>query len=197
MPATPTCHTRSRGVQTPMATAADGSVIATIHADRAEATLLPQEHLVDAGYLDADNPVTSRRGHASGRWSETHDPYSASSSRCTSSRRRAAPVRGAPKARGRRRTHAGSPSARSLGTWRCAPRGYDRPSRSLRHSTRHERGSRGPSPGVDTMALRRRALHRARQDATQAAPDRCRDERRSAGGLVRGAASGRHTAPPT
>ncbi len=106
-------------VQTTAATAADSSVIAAIHADLAEAALLPQEHLVDAGYMDADNLVASRQdhgvdlvgppladthwqartagafdiacftidwaarrvtcpqGHASGKWSETHDPYGA------------------------------------------------------------------------------------------------------------------------
>ncbi len=104
-------------VQTTAATAADSSVIAAVHADLAAAALLPQEHLVDAGSLDADNLVARRQdhgvdlvgppladthwqartagafdiacctiewaarrvtcpqGHASGKWSETQDPY--------------------------------------------------------------------------------------------------------------------------
>jgi len=51
-------------VQTTVATAADSSVVAAVHADLGAAGVLPQEHLVDAGSLDADNLVASRQDHA-------------------------------------------------------------------------------------------------------------------------------------
>ena len=50
-------------VQTTAATAADSSTIAAIHTDLAGVQLLPGEHLVDAGYLDADHLVASRQDH--------------------------------------------------------------------------------------------------------------------------------------
>jgi transposase len=50
-------------VQTTAATAADSDALAPIHRSLAEAQLLPGEHLVDAGYLDADNLVASRQDH--------------------------------------------------------------------------------------------------------------------------------------
>ncbi len=51
-------------MQTTVATAADSSVVAAVHADLGAAGVLPQEHLVDAGSLDADNLVASRQDHA-------------------------------------------------------------------------------------------------------------------------------------
>ena len=36
------------------ATTADGSVIEELHADEAAHELLPHQHLVDTGYVDAD-----------------------------------------------------------------------------------------------------------------------------------------------
>jgi transposase len=104
-------------VRTTAATTADNAVTADIHTGLAAVRLLPRHHLVDAGYVDADNLVTSRRdhgvdlvgpalgdnhwqarsdgafdadcfaiawdarrvtcpqGHASVKWSDTHDPY--------------------------------------------------------------------------------------------------------------------------
>jgi len=50
-------------VQTTAATAADSSVVAAIHADLAAARLLPGIHLVDSGYLDADNLVRGQQDH--------------------------------------------------------------------------------------------------------------------------------------
>jgi len=50
-------------VQTTVATAADSSVVAAVHADLGAAGVLPQEHLVDAGSLDADNLVARRQDH--------------------------------------------------------------------------------------------------------------------------------------
>src|SRR3712207_3636977 len=50
-------------VVTPPATTPDDAVTATIHAALAERALLPAEHLVDAGYTDADLLVTSRTEH--------------------------------------------------------------------------------------------------------------------------------------
>jgi transposase len=50
-------------VQTTVATTADNTVTTTIHAALAATDLLPREHLVDAGYVDADNLVSGRRAH--------------------------------------------------------------------------------------------------------------------------------------
>jgi len=50
-------------VQTTAATAADSAALAPIHRGLAAAQLLPREHLVDAGYMDADNLVDSRQDH--------------------------------------------------------------------------------------------------------------------------------------
>jgi transposase len=50
-------------VQTTAATVPDHRVTATIHTALAAADLLPREHLVDAGYVDADNLVSAEREH--------------------------------------------------------------------------------------------------------------------------------------
>ena len=50
-------------VQTTAATTPDHRLVAPIHTALAAADLLPAEHLVDAGYVDADNLLTSRREH--------------------------------------------------------------------------------------------------------------------------------------
>jgi len=50
-------------VQTTAATAADSDTVAAIHTGLALAHLLPRDHLMDAGYVDADNLVTSQRDH--------------------------------------------------------------------------------------------------------------------------------------
>lgn len=50
-------------VQTTPATTPDGAVTATIHTDLARVNLLPDTHLVDAGYVDAAHLVTSRDEH--------------------------------------------------------------------------------------------------------------------------------------
>ena len=51
-------------VETTPATTYDGAVVETIHASLAEKGLLPQEHVVDAGYLDAEVLVSSQQKHA-------------------------------------------------------------------------------------------------------------------------------------
>jgi transposase len=51
-------------VETTPATTYDGAVVETIHAALAEKGLLPQEHVVDAGYLDAEVLVSSQQKHA-------------------------------------------------------------------------------------------------------------------------------------
>jgi transposase len=50
-------------VQTTPATTPDHRLVAPIHTALAAADLLPAEHLVDAGYVDADNLLTSQREH--------------------------------------------------------------------------------------------------------------------------------------
>ena len=50
-------------MDTTVATAADSDSIPAIHRDLAVARLLPREHLVEAGYMDADNLVESRQDH--------------------------------------------------------------------------------------------------------------------------------------
>ncbi len=50
-------------VQTTPATTPDHRMTAPIQTALAAATLLPREHLVDAGYVDADNLVSSQREH--------------------------------------------------------------------------------------------------------------------------------------
>jgi transposase len=50
-------------VQTTPATTPGHRLTATIQAALAEATLLPREHLVDAGYVDAANLLSSQREH--------------------------------------------------------------------------------------------------------------------------------------
>ena len=50
-------------VQTTPATTSDVAMTATIHASLAEKDLLPEEHYVDTGYMDADLLVTSREDH--------------------------------------------------------------------------------------------------------------------------------------
>jgi transposase len=51
-------------VETTPATTYDGAVVETIHASLAEKGLLPQEHVVDAGYLDAEVLVSNQQKHA-------------------------------------------------------------------------------------------------------------------------------------
>lgn len=51
-------------VETSPATTPDGQMTATIHAHLAEKGLLPREHIVDAGYVDADELVNSQNQHA-------------------------------------------------------------------------------------------------------------------------------------
>jgi len=51
-------------VETTAATTPDGPVTAAIHAHLAEKGLLPAEHIVDAGYIDADELVYSQTQHA-------------------------------------------------------------------------------------------------------------------------------------
>src|SRR5436305_1909708 len=50
-------------VQTTPATTPDHRLVAPIHTALAAAELLPAEHLVDTGYVDADNLLTSQREH--------------------------------------------------------------------------------------------------------------------------------------
>jgi transposase len=50
-------------VETTPATTPDSAVTGTIHADLARQDLLPREHLLDTGYIDADHLVTSRDEH--------------------------------------------------------------------------------------------------------------------------------------
>ena len=64
---TATCDTdaphRIVAVRTTPATTPDHRLVAPIHTALAAADLLPAEHLVDAGYVDADNLLTSQREH--------------------------------------------------------------------------------------------------------------------------------------
>jgi transposase len=64
---TETCDTATPhlivAVQTTPATTPDHRLIAPIHTALAARDLLPAEHLVDAGYVDADNLLTSQREH--------------------------------------------------------------------------------------------------------------------------------------
>lgn len=46
-------------VETTAATTYDGAVMETIHVSLAEKGLLPEDHVVDSGYLDADILVQS------------------------------------------------------------------------------------------------------------------------------------------
>ncbi|MEV0698227.1 IS1182 family transposase [Saccharopolyspora sp. NPDC050389] len=55
-------HLITHVVTTP-ASVADMSMTAVIHTGLAERTLLPDEHLVDAGYVDADHLVTAQQRH--------------------------------------------------------------------------------------------------------------------------------------
>ncbi|MCX6022774.1 MAG: hypothetical protein NTZ05_13820, partial [Chloroflexi bacterium] len=66
-------------VETTPATTADGDVTAAICAALQEQGLLPDTHVVDTGYLDAELLVTSQReygvrllgpAHRSGRWTQ-------------------------------------------------------------------------------------------------------------------------------
>jgi len=50
-------------VETTPATTPDNAVTGTIHADLASQDLLPSEHLLDTGHVDADHIVTSRDEH--------------------------------------------------------------------------------------------------------------------------------------
>ena len=50
-------------VETTPATTPNNAVTGTIHADLASQDLLPSEHLLDTGYVDADHIVTSRDEH--------------------------------------------------------------------------------------------------------------------------------------
>lgn len=50
-------------VETTIATVPDNEVTAPIHESLAEKALLSDEHLVDAGYVDADLLVSSQRDH--------------------------------------------------------------------------------------------------------------------------------------
>jgi len=64
---TETCDTDAPhlivAVRTTPATTPDHRLVAPIHTALAAADLLPAEHLVDAGYVDADNLLTSQREH--------------------------------------------------------------------------------------------------------------------------------------
>jgi transposase len=51
-------------VETTPATTYDGAVMETIHAALEEKGLLPEEHVVDSGYLDAEVLVSSQQAHA-------------------------------------------------------------------------------------------------------------------------------------
>jgi len=51
-------------VETTAATTYDGAVMETIHVSLAEKGLLPEDHVVDSGYLDADILVQSVEEHA-------------------------------------------------------------------------------------------------------------------------------------
>ncbi len=50
-------------VETTLATTPDGTVVTTIHQSLAERELLPAEHLIDTGYVDAEVLVTSQEEH--------------------------------------------------------------------------------------------------------------------------------------
>jgi transposase len=50
-------------VETTPATTTDGLTLATIHQDLAAKDLLPEEHLLDAGYMSVDNLLDARRDH--------------------------------------------------------------------------------------------------------------------------------------
>jgi transposase len=51
-------------VETTVATVPDSNMTATIHAHLAQKDLLPREHLLDAGYVDAGNLTAARQEHA-------------------------------------------------------------------------------------------------------------------------------------
>jgi len=51
-------------VQTTLATEPDGQTLPKIHTALAEKELLPAEHVVDSGYVDIDNVITSRQDYA-------------------------------------------------------------------------------------------------------------------------------------
>ena len=51
-------------VETTLATVPDSALTATIHAHLAERNLLPSEHLLDAGYVDAGNLTAAQQEHA-------------------------------------------------------------------------------------------------------------------------------------
>src|SRR5258705_83665 len=51
------------GVQPTAATTPGPRLVAPVHTALAAADLLPAEHLVDAGYVDAENLLTSQREH--------------------------------------------------------------------------------------------------------------------------------------
>lgn len=50
-------------VETTLATTPDSEVTDIIHCHLSEKKLLPSEHIVDAGYVDAGEPVTSKTEH--------------------------------------------------------------------------------------------------------------------------------------
>lgn len=50
-------------VESTLATVPDCAVVPTVHTALAKKDLLPAEHLIDAGYMDAENVVTSRQTH--------------------------------------------------------------------------------------------------------------------------------------
>ena len=51
-------------VETTVATAPDSAMTATIHTHLAQKDLLPGEHLLDAGYVDAGNLTAAQQDHA-------------------------------------------------------------------------------------------------------------------------------------
>ena len=51
-------------VETTLATVPDSALTATIHAHLAERNLLPSEHLLDAGYVDAGNLIAAQQERA-------------------------------------------------------------------------------------------------------------------------------------